>query len=221
MNKLTGMLAICTAALLVFAPRPVFGFGKKDSSKMDAQAPKPETPSLEDAIKRSAEEIADGLPQGSRVVIAWKAPSADLPEYIMEELIRALADRGMKAEAADQPGDVNAESLLSLEADMAVTGQLTTPAEPGGGCRFSFSVYTKDKKRGSESGFDARVDGVSLADAVKQSAENITAGLSREGRVAVVAWGAPNTNLQDYIMRELNRALVGRGAEAAAASQQA
>jgi tetratricopeptide (TPR) repeat protein len=58
-------------------------------------------------------------------------------------------------------------------------------------------------------------DGVSLAEAVEQSAEKITADLPAGSRVAIVAWESPSAGLSDYIMEELTGALVDRGMEVA------
>jgi tetratricopeptide (TPR) repeat protein len=58
-------------------------------------------------------------------------------------------------------------------------------------------------------------DSISLDEAIKQSAENITAEIPVKSRVAIVAFESPNTNFSDYIMEELTGALVARGIEVA------
>jgi tetratricopeptide (TPR) repeat protein len=58
-------------------------------------------------------------------------------------------------------------------------------------------------------------DGLSLAEAIEQSAEKITADLPAGSRVAFAAWESPNLGLSDYIMEELTGALVDRGMEVA------
>jgi tetratricopeptide (TPR) repeat protein len=58
-------------------------------------------------------------------------------------------------------------------------------------------------------------DGLSLAEAIEQSAENIAADLPTGSRVAFAAWKSPNPGLSDYIMEELTGALVDRGMEVA------
>jgi tetratricopeptide (TPR) repeat protein len=58
-------------------------------------------------------------------------------------------------------------------------------------------------------------DGVSLAEAIEQSAEKITADLPEGSRVAIVAWESPSLGLSDYIMEELTGALVDRAMEVA------
>ena len=106
--------------------------------------------SLNDAIERSAEQIAENLPPGSRAaVLAFESENDNLSEYIMEELTGALFDR--KIEVADRQnlvhvyqelnfqmsGDVSDESALSigkfLGADIVITGQL---AAFGGSYRY-------------------------------------------------------------------------------------
>lgn len=58
-------------------------------------------------------------------------------------------------------------------------------------------------------------DGVSLAEAIEQSAEKIAADLPAGSRVAFAAWESPSAGLSDYIMEELTGALVDRGMEVA------
>jgi tetratricopeptide (TPR) repeat protein len=58
-------------------------------------------------------------------------------------------------------------------------------------------------------------DGLSLAEAIEQSAEKIAADLPAGSRVAFAAWESPNLGLSDYIMEELTGALVDRGMEVA------
>jgi len=97
--------------------------------------------SLYDAIERSAEQIAENLPAGSRVaIVAFESENDNVSDYIMEELTGALFDR--KIEVADRQnleyvfqelnfqmsGEVSDETAKSigkfLAADMVVTGQL-------------------------------------------------------------------------------------------------
>jgi tetratricopeptide (TPR) repeat protein len=56
---------------------------------------------------------------------------------------------------------------------------------------------------------------ISLDEAIKQSAENITAEIPAKSRVAIVAFESPNTNFSDYIMEELTGVLVASGIEVA------
>jgi tetratricopeptide (TPR) repeat protein len=58
-------------------------------------------------------------------------------------------------------------------------------------------------------------DGVSLGEAIEQSAEKIAAELPAGSRVAIVAWESPSIGLSDYIMEELTGALVDRRLEVA------
>jgi tetratricopeptide (TPR) repeat protein len=63
-------------------------------------------------------------------------------------------------------------------------------------------------------------DGVSLAEAIERSAENIAAekiaaDMLTGRRVAIVAWESPSPGLSDYIMEELTGALVDWGMEVA------
>ena len=58
-------------------------------------------------------------------------------------------------------------------------------------------------------------EGVSLAEAVEQSAEKIAAELPAGSRVAIVAWESPGAGLSDYLMEELTGALVDRRMEVA------
>ena len=57
--------------------------------------------------------------------------------------------------------------------------------------------------------------GVSLMEAVEQSAKKIAEELPPKSRVAIVAFESPNDNLSGYIMDELTGALAGRGMEVA------
>jgi tetratricopeptide (TPR) repeat protein len=57
--------------------------------------------------------------------------------------------------------------------------------------------------------------GLSLADAVEQSAKKIVEELPPKSRVAIVAFESPNDNLSNYIMEELTGALFERGIEVA------
>jgi tetratricopeptide (TPR) repeat protein len=59
------------------------------------------------------------------------------------------------------------------------------------------------------------VSGVSLAEAIEQSAEKIAADLPAGNRVAIVAWESSSIGLSDYIMEELTGALVDRSMEVA------
>jgi tetratricopeptide (TPR) repeat protein len=58
-------------------------------------------------------------------------------------------------------------------------------------------------------------DGLSLAEAIEQSAEKIAADLPTGSRVAIVAWKSASLGLSDYIMEELTGALVDRDMEVA------
>jgi tetratricopeptide (TPR) repeat protein len=58
-------------------------------------------------------------------------------------------------------------------------------------------------------------DGLSLAEAIEQSAEKIAADLPDGSRVAIVAWESPSAGMSDYIMEELTGALVDRSMEVA------
>jgi len=98
--------------------------------------------SLAQAIEQSAEKTARELPAGSLVaVLAFDSGSGALSEYVIEELIGALIDRGIKVVDRNNldyvnkelnfqmSGDVSDESALSigkfLGAGIVVTGQLT------------------------------------------------------------------------------------------------
>jgi hypothetical protein len=97
--------------------------------------------SLNEAIEQSAEKTAGELPTGSRVAIAaFESASANLSDYIMEEITGALFDRSIEvADRRNLPyvyqelnlqmsGDVSDETAVSigkfLGADMVITGQL-------------------------------------------------------------------------------------------------
>jgi tetratricopeptide (TPR) repeat protein len=56
-------------------------------------------------------------------------------------------------------------------------------------------------------------EGLSLAEAVEQSAEKIASDLPAGSRVVIVAWESPSAGLSDYIMEELTGALVDRDME--------
>ena len=58
-------------------------------------------------------------------------------------------------------------------------------------------------------------EGLSLAEAIEQSAEKIAADLPAGSRVAIVAWESPSNGLSDYLMEELTGALVDRRMEVA------
>ena len=58
-------------------------------------------------------------------------------------------------------------------------------------------------------------DGLSLMDAIEQSAEKIAAELPKGSRVVIVAFESANDNLSDYIMEELTGSLFDRGIEVA------
>ena len=98
--------------------------------------------SLTEAIEESAKKTAREIPAGSLVaVLAFDSGSGALSEYIIEELIGALIDNGIKVvdrknldhvykeQNFQMSGDVSDESALSigkfLGASIAVTGQLT------------------------------------------------------------------------------------------------
>ena len=57
--------------------------------------------------------------------------------------------------------------------------------------------------------------GVSLLEAVEQSAERIAGDLPKGSRVVIVAFESENDNLSDFIMEELTGALIDRGIEVA------
>ncbi|GBU28796.1 hypothetical protein R84B8_02358 [Treponema sp. R8-4-B8] len=57
--------------------------------------------------------------------------------------------------------------------------------------------------------------GVSLLEAVEQSADKIATNLPKGSRVAIVAFESESDNLSDFIMEELTGALVDRGIEVA------
>jgi len=59
------------------------------------------------------------------------------------------------------------------------------------------------------------VSGLSLTDAIEQSAKDIAGKIPPKGRVAIVAFESPNDNLSDYIMEELTGALFDQGIEIA------
>jgi hypothetical protein len=58
-------------------------------------------------------------------------------------------------------------------------------------------------------------DGVSLGEAIEQSAEKIAADLPAGSQVAIVAWESPSPGFSDYVMEELTGALVDRDMEVA------
>jgi tetratricopeptide (TPR) repeat protein len=58
-------------------------------------------------------------------------------------------------------------------------------------------------------------NGVSLDEAIEQSAEKICVDLPPGSRVAIVMWESPSAGLSDYIMEELTGALVDRDMEVA------
>ena len=58
-------------------------------------------------------------------------------------------------------------------------------------------------------------DGLSLMEAIEQSAEKIAGELPRGSRVAIVAFESVHDNLSNYIMEELTGALFDRGIEVA------
>ena len=58
-------------------------------------------------------------------------------------------------------------------------------------------------------------EGLSLMEAIEQSAEKICADLPAGSRVAIAAWESPGAGLSDYIMEELSGALFDRGMEVA------
>ena len=129
--------------------------------------------SLMDAIKQSAEKIADELPAGSRVaIVAFESPNDNLSDYIMEELTGALID--CHIEVADRQnleyvfrelnfqmsGNVSDESAQSigkfLGAQLVITGQLT---DTGAAYRLRTSaVHVEKATRISVPRFDVRND---------------------------------------------------------------
>jgi tetratricopeptide (TPR) repeat protein len=58
-------------------------------------------------------------------------------------------------------------------------------------------------------------EGLSLLEAVEQSAEKIASELPKGSRVAIVAFDSENDNLSDFIMEEITGALFDRGIEVA------
>ncbi|MCL2043319.1 MAG: tetratricopeptide repeat protein [Treponema sp.] len=70
---------------------------------------------------------------------------------------------------------------------------------------FSFSSATRPEVS----------DGISLMDAIAESAERISSDLPAGSRVAIVAFESENDNLSDYIMEELTGELFDRGIEVA------
>jgi formylglycine-generating enzyme required for sulfatase activity len=57
------------------------------------------------------------------------------------------------------------------------------------------------------------IDGLTLLDAIEQSADNIVSEFPPGSRVAVVAFSSESENLSDFIMEELSGALFDRGVE--------
>jgi len=146
------------------------GSGKGGGS---GKAPAMDGLSLQEAIERSAERIAEDLKAGSRIaLIAFESPNDRISEHILEELAGALFDRGV--EVADRrnlehvtgeldfqmSGYVSDESALSigkfLGARMVITGQLRYL---GDAYRFQVNaVNTEDATRGSVIRIDVRND---------------------------------------------------------------
>ena len=58
-------------------------------------------------------------------------------------------------------------------------------------------------------------EGLSLTDAIEQSAENICADLPEGSRVVIAAWDSSSVGLSDYIVEELTGALFEQGMEVA------
>jgi tetratricopeptide (TPR) repeat protein len=57
--------------------------------------------------------------------------------------------------------------------------------------------------------------GISLDEAIQQSAEEISAKLPAKSRVLIAAFDSPNTGLSNYIMEELTGSLIGKNIEVA------
>jgi hypothetical protein len=95
---------------------------------------------------------------------------------------------------------------------LAVGGLLTACATTGnsGG-----NVGVGDKTPPVEDDTVYEGDGVSLAEAIEQSAGKIATDLPTGSRVAIVAWESVSAGLSDYIMEELTGALVDGGMEVA------
>jgi tetratricopeptide (TPR) repeat protein len=113
----------------------------------------PDAISLDEAIERSAAEIAEELPGGTRLaIVAFSAEHPNFSNYIMDELTGALVDRSL--EVADRrnleyvynelnfqmSGDVSDEAAVSigkfLGAKYVITGQLL---KTGNGYRYRVS----------------------------------------------------------------------------------
>jgi tetratricopeptide (TPR) repeat protein len=113
----------------------------------------PDALSLDAAIEQSAREIGEVLPQGMRIaIVAFDSQSANLSDYVMEELTGALLEYQM--EVADRnnleyvrkelnlqlSGEVSDETAQSIGkfvgAQSVITGQLVNT---GGGYRFRIS----------------------------------------------------------------------------------
>jgi tetratricopeptide (TPR) repeat protein len=110
----------------------------------------PDALSLDEAIERSAREIGEALPQGTRVaIVSFDSESANLSDYVMEELTGALL--AYRLEVADRnnleyvrkelnlqlSGEVSDETAQSIGkfvgAQSVITGQLL---KTGGSYRF-------------------------------------------------------------------------------------
>jgi tetratricopeptide (TPR) repeat protein len=113
----------------------------------------PDTFSLDEAIERSAVEIAKELPGGTRIVIAaFSAEHPNLSDYVIDELTGALVERGLEVANRrnleyvynelnfQMSGDVSDETAVSigkfLGAHHVITGQLV---KTGNGYRYRVS----------------------------------------------------------------------------------
>jgi TolB-like protein len=134
LNSLTGsrlVTAVLAAVSLLFAACP--GMPPQRVENMEAA-------SLDQAIAQTAADIRAKMPQNTKIaVVEFASESANLSDYLMEELDFALLDEGLnvidranldavrKEQNFQMSGEVSDESALSigrfLGAEYVVTGQ--------------------------------------------------------------------------------------------------
>jgi tetratricopeptide (TPR) repeat protein len=180
MKKLYGFVLV---AAMLFTPAACVTTGGGD------------LPSLNEAIEQSAADIADKLPEGTRVAVAaFASPHENLSGYIMDELAGALTDGSL--EVADRnnleyvykelkfqmSGEVDDESARSigkfLGARYVITGQLVNT---GGGYRY-------------------RLNGINVETAVHESSTRLDVRDDRAFKrlLAAVQTEAPVTRTAGY-----------------------
>jgi tetratricopeptide (TPR) repeat protein len=148
----------------------------------------PDALSLDEAIEQSAREIGEALHQGTRVAIAgFDSQSANLSDYIMEELTGALIE--YRLEVADR----NNLAYVRKELNLQLSGEVSDETAQSIGKFVGAQSVITGQLLNTGGGYRFRIGSIKVETAVRETSTRLNVSNNRELQNLIAALGSNKT----------------------------